>query len=312
MEAFSLLKFWRIADGDDADFLTNSSETAAANDGRNQAAETDDEEDFFDLEFNAPGCDEGPCHNFAKNDGKTWSDFVESPGDLPLESNSKPQSPISFFRSPPRLRVFMLMLFKKPKSEKTEINGVSSATPKRFSVKCKVEEVPILSFLARVNSSRSKLQRQSSEDASSRRLAKDVVQKYLNMIKPLYVRASKRYGENLKFSDRFSPASPSSSPARLPDEKQGSRAAPLRVVCRHLGKSRSVSSAAGILPAPVSKRDDSLLQQHDGIQSAILHCKSSYNSTRDFSVPSRFASEPNHEISVDPRNSTEKMKRTII
>ncbi|PSS33016.1 Membrane-associated kinase regulator [Actinidia chinensis var. chinensis] len=305
MEAFNLLKFWRIADGDDADFLMSSSESTAANDGRHQAAETDDEEEFFDLEFNAPGCDDDRCHNFAKNDGKTWPDFVEPPSDLPLESNSKPQSPISFLRSPPRLRVFMLMLFKKPKSEKTEITGVSQVTPKRFSVKCMVEEVPILSFLARGNSSRSKLQRRSSEGASSKRFAKDVVQKYLNLIKPLYARSSKRYGENLKFSDRFSPAS-------FPDEKQGSRVAPLRVVCRHLGKSRSASSAAGIFPAPVSKRDDSLLQQHDGIQSAILHCKSSYNSSRDFSMISRFASEPTHEISVDPRNSTEKMKRTSI
>ncbi|CAL5357790.1 unnamed protein product [Camellia sinensis] len=87
-----------------------------------------------------------------------------------------------------------------------------------------------------------------------------------------------------------------------------SRQAPLREVCKHLGKSRSAASAVGIIPPVASKRDDSLLEQHDGIQSAILHCKRSYNSSRsrDFS---RTVSKPCHEISVinPSRNSTEEM-----
>ncbi|CAL5338656.1 unnamed protein product [Camellia sinensis] len=59
-----------------------------------------------------------------------------------------------------------------------------------------------------------------------------------------------------------------------------SRQAPLREVCKHLGKSRSAASAVGIIPPVASRRNDSFLEQHDGIQSAILHCKRSYNSSR--------------------------------
>ncbi|KAL7003521.1 hypothetical protein U1Q18_004675 [Sarracenia purpurea var. burkii] len=315
--------------------------------------ETDDEDSFFDLEFIVPGVDEkklndsrnsdvntsdsdeDPYNNdLANKDGETVSNFVESPDDvffrgraMPSESNSKPQSPISFLRSPPKFRVFMLMLFKKPKSEKTEITAVSPATDskyqlqsRRFTEKCEVEEVPIWSLLTRVNSSRSKLQRQSSENASSKRFAKDVVRKYLKLIKPLYVRVSNRYGDNLKFSDKVPTANPSSSPAlaplrfpnKQPDERPGSRVAPLRVVCKHLGKSRSTSSAAGITPSPASKRDDSLLEQHDGIQSAILHCKRSYNSSREFPEHSRIASDPFKEIYVNGRISTEEEKKSNI
>jgi hypothetical protein len=62
----------------------------------------------------------------------------------------------------------------------------------------------------------------------------------------------------------------------------------LRVVCKHLGKRRSASAAAvaAAPPGPVlsERRDDSLLQQHDGIQSAILHCKRSFNASRGKTV----------------------------
>lgn len=65
--------------------------------------------------------------------------------------------------------------------------------------------------------------------------------------------------------------------------RQGNLPAGLRIVCKHLGKSRSASSAVAAAPtAPVMsrRRDDSLLQQQDGIQSAILHCKRSFNASR--------------------------------
>ncbi|CAL5367404.1 unnamed protein product [Camellia sinensis] len=268
MDAFSLLKFWRFAAGTVGCGHSNNQTTATTDDVRNQPVHTtddgDEEDSFFDLEFTAPGNEQ--------IDISDSDEDVESPNDVifegrffPLESNSnsKPQSPISFLRSPPKFPVFLL--FKKPKLEKTETGNASKQyqqQSKRFAVKCKVEEFPIFSLLARVNSSRSKLQRKSSEEedaASSKRFAKDLVHKYLNLIKPLYVRVSKRYSE-------FSTATPSSS------------LAPLRVACKQLGKSRSVSSGAGIMPI---KRGDSVQQQqNDGIQSAILHCKTSYNSSR--------------------------------
>ncbi|PSS34277.1 Membrane-associated kinase regulator 5 [Actinidia chinensis var. chinensis] len=299
MEAFSLLKFWRIAAGDD---IAGASVSGAD-------SETDEEDSFFDLEFTVPGCDNKEQNNSSDSDGDSTdtmnrSNFIESPNDM--KPNSKPQSPISFLRSPPKLRVFML--FRNSKSGKAEATE-----------KCTVEEVPIFSLLARENSSRKSFQKQSSGYASSKRFPKIVVQKYLKLIKPLYARASKRYADNQSFSDKFS--TPSSSPAPAPEssprkqvaERQGSRQPPLRVVCKRLGKSRSASAAAGTSPAP-ARRDDSLLQQHDGIQSAILHCKRSYNSSREFPVLSRSTSNPYHEISVNPsRTSIEEVKtRTSI
>uniref|UniRef100_A0A5B6Z8W2 Membrane-associated kinase regulator 2 n=1 Tax=Davidia involucrata TaxID=16924 RepID=A0A5B6Z8W2_DAVIN len=338
------------------DFASNIATTSAGstpNDVRHQAVETDDETDesFFDLEFMAPdrdekeeNKDEDPYNDLAKKDGETRFNFVESPNDVffngrivPLEPSSKPQSPISLLRSAPKFRVFMLGL-RKSKSQKTETTDVSMATPKRhsqkpsqqeqskrFRVKCKVEDVPIASLFTRDNSLRSKLAKQSSNnsssDDSSKRFPKDVVQKYLKLIKPLYFRVSKRYSDKMKFSDQLSYATPLSSPATAPvcspknqaDEKQGSRPAALRVVCKHLGKSRSASSTVGIMPSPASRRDDSLLLQHDGIQSAILHCKRSFNSSRESSVLSRSASDPFNEKSMNPpRNSSEEAKRSSI
>ncbi|KAF8643669.1 hypothetical protein HU200_066728 [Digitaria exilis] len=65
----------------------------------------------------------------------------------------------------------------------------------------------------------------------------------------------------------------------------------LKQVCKRLGKSRSASSAVAAAPSPPAasnsggggaggqpqRRDDSLLQVQDGIQSAIAHCKRSFN-----------------------------------
>ncbi|KAF7142262.1 hypothetical protein RHSIM_Rhsim05G0129600 [Rhododendron simsii] len=47
-------------------------------------------------------------------------------------------------------------------------------------------------------------------------------------------------------------------------------------------ESRLASSAAGIMPVPASKRDDSLVLQHDGIHGTFCHRKRLCNSTRGF------------------------------
>ncbi|BFG31836.1 hypothetical protein CerSpe_181100 [Prunus speciosa] len=286
------------------------------------------------------------------------------------ELNSKPQFAVSLLKSATKFRVFMLGL-KKSKSnanglEKTE-PAVGSVEPpqktqekqqqqqqqpqqrkqkqqgKLFTVKFKVEEVPIVSLFTRDNSSRisttNKSQSQtqtltqqkpisSAEESASeeKRFSKEVMQKYLKMVKPLYVRVSKRYGEKLRLSGQLS-LSGSTAPApgagseksqagteasEMPAtasiaksyHKQGNFPAGLRVVCKHLGKSRSASSAVAAAPsgAVVSqRRDDSLLQQQDGIQSAILHCKRSFNASRDSdsTLLSRSVSDPSNEKSVE-------------
>ncbi|KAJ4711990.1 Membrane-associated kinase regulator [Melia azedarach] len=278
------------------------------------------------------------------------------------EPNSKPpQFPVSLLKSATKFRVSMLG-FKKSKqnaSEKQEsdkapvaaANAVHDNTApklqqqlkqetekekqsKFFTVKFKVEEVPIVSLFTRDNNSSRKSQKQNVEDSAApdeKKFSKDVMQKYLKKVKPLYIRVSKRYGEKLKFSGQLSlgsgtksvqstlpPAGQKTSPPKptaeksLPEteageiqvksQKQANIPERLRVVCKHLGKSRSASSAvAAAPPQPViSRRDDSLLQQQDGIQSAILHCKRSFNASRDSesSMLPRSVSDPSHQKSA--------------
>ncbi|EOY23371.1 Uncharacterized protein TCM_015288 isoform 1 [Theobroma cacao] len=214
---------------------------------------------------------------------------------MPIEPSSKPQSPIALLKSAPKFRVFTL---KKSKSmanantyraEKTEFIGISMETPKRenqgsskhLKVTFKIEESPNLPIFTRENSLRKTKGKteDSLSDDSSKRLSKDLIQKYLNIIKPLYVKVSKRNSQSdkTKALGDLSISSPAASPATVYSlkEKQGNHSTGVRGVCKHLGKSRSASAAA----SPISRRDDSLVLQHDGIQSAILHCKRSFNSS---------------------------------
>ncbi|MCL7028294.1 hypothetical protein MKW94_030740 [Papaver nudicaule] len=153
------------------------------------------------------------------------------------------------------------------------------------------------------------------------------------MIKPLYVRVSKRYNNGGAFSPSRSPSViPSSSPLKVETEesisssknlrKQGVGNLPngLRIVRKHLGKSRSASSVNPVTATTNSassgiqakRRDDSLLQQQDGIQSAILHCKRSFNASRDTDSCARSSTseESPHEITIDStRNSVDEVKK---
>ena len=266
------------------------------------------------------------------------------------EPNSKPQFTASLFKSATKFRVFMLGL-KKPRpnsasSDKKDSNNGSDSVPKQpettqrqpesqkkqqperkhFTVKFKVEEVKIMSLFSRDNSSRgnskSQNQKHNPEDSPSsseeKRSSKEVMNKYLKMVKPLYIRVSRRYSDKLGFSGHLSLSSSGGKAAPPPPrdtvEKKGSPAKAtteadtaaaagenretntksekqgnnlqggLRVVCKRLGKSRSASSAVAAAPPAAllssKRRDDSLLQQQDGIQGAIMHCKRSFNASR--------------------------------
>lgn len=211
------------------------------------------------------------------------------------------------------------------KNENPPEKNENQTKSKFFAVKFKVEEVPIVSLFTRDNSSRvsggttttnnNKTQKQTSDESTSEenRFSKDVImQKYLKMVKPLYIRVSRRYGEKFRLSGQLilgaagaksgAPPSIAAPPTSPPVEKTVTETeavqvqaptttantkgrnmpAKLRVVCKQLGKSRSASSAVAAAPPGVapSRRDDSLLQQQDGIQSAILHCKRSFNASR--------------------------------
>ncbi|KAL3742990.1 hypothetical protein ACJRO7_018315 [Eucalyptus globulus] len=287
------------------------------------------------------------------------------------DSTKPPSFPAaaSLLKSATKFRVFMLGLKKSKlvntleKAEKTETSeepcltvttppqkaraqensnnnkkqsNSGSSSSKFFTVKFKVEEVPLVSLFTRDNSSRSASgakpqQKQTSEDDAAsgdeRRFAREAMRRYLKKVKPFYIRVSKRYGERLGLSGQlghavFEPTegeksrSKASAVAEVGSGGQGrsqrrgqgqgqgqgnsSIPAGLRVVCKHLGKSRSASSAVAAAPggqaaaAAASRRDDSLLQQQDGIQSAILHCKRSFNASRDSesSLLARSVSDP--------------------
>ncbi|TYJ06717.1 hypothetical protein E1A91_A12G254000v1 [Gossypium mustelinum] len=347
---------------EDEDGNIEGDESEEQSDG-DDAKSDDGSFDGDDREFNftlSSGSSSDPCD---PNLTLSPSDDLFFKGRLvPIEANScleskPPQFPVSLLKSATKFRVFLLR-FKKSKlnsTEKTEsgsANGpvsVPTTTKKQettqeennnknklFTVKFKVEEVPIMSLFSRDNSKSQK--QQSSEDSVSdeKKFTKDVMQKYLKKVKPLYVRVSRRYGEKLKFSGQLSlgslkpAATPPSTAAQKPvsgkattvekgqveaeggkNLKQVNIPAGLRVVCKHLGKSRSASSAvAASPPAPTlsKRRDDSLLQQQDGIQSAILHCKRSFNGCQDSSESSvlpRSVSDPSHEKSINlSRNSS--------
>ncbi|KAM7463747.1 hypothetical protein LguiA_031868 [Lonicera macranthoides] len=347
MEAFSLLKFRRTSSaGEGTSTSTTTTTSSTASDLRNHALESDEEESFFDLVFtrrnrkfnsssrhvqinNSSDNDDeqDSCKNSSKRDCETKSNFFESPNQVfykrkisHIESHSKN---LSLLRSPHKFKVLMLG-FKKSKLDKTETDTAPMPTPKlncntssvnlqsnRFNVKCQVEEFPISSLFTRDKSLRSQLDNERSEESQSNHQSKRFLfQKYLNLIKPMYVRVSKRYSVKTKLSDQLPAVSPFSSPATAPmsspakqvEEKQGSRVAVFREVCKSLVKSRSTSSAVGIMPLMVSRRDDSVQQQEDGIQSAILHCKRSYSSSsssQDYSMLSRSASNSSQEKSIN-------------
>ncbi|ERN04597.1 hypothetical protein AMTRI_Chr01g130460 [Amborella trichopoda] len=242
-------------------------------------------------------------------------------------NNQRPlQFPVSLLKSATKFRVFMLG-FKKPTAKQSEQADSSSSSSQKqlsklFTVKFKVEEVPLVSLFTR-DSSRgsskqaavpaaaeangSSLEEEGSGGLSDKeaKRAKDVVQKYLKMIKPFYVRVSKRYGEKLGFSGQLSPgkaasvvgeeemevnscgereaaAPPPPPPLVVSGQNAKTSGFPggFRIVYKHLGKSRSANSAVG-QTVHSQRRDDSLLQQQDGIQGAIAHCKRSFKSSKE-------------------------------
>ncbi|KAJ6418725.1 hypothetical protein OIU84_001991 [Salix udensis] len=313
MEAFYFLKFWRPA-------------TTTHRENRPSSGSSDDttgipftdcefeegDDSFFELELTVPDfdtnkrsssmknnhppdrdsnifdCKQAALHNLAAGEISSPRHTFHPPTHsadhllskrkiLPIEPISlNPQSPISPLKSAPRSKILMFKKSKSMASQKTEKTGETEylkannkkhESNKLFTVKFKLEEVTNISFFTKQNSLRKQIPHESDDNDTSKRFSKEMIQKA--------------------------------------KEKQVSFPAGIRVVTRHLGKSKSASATTGVSPPIASRRDDSLLLQHDGIQSAILHCKKSFNSSRDSSLISRFASDPLHEKSMSsPRTSS--------
>ncbi|KAL5188840.1 putative membrane-associated kinase regulator 2 [Glycine soja] len=269
-------------------------------------ADTDADGPFFDLELAVPDSEEDDTNDNNNSDSASEKEFKltlspsTSSNDFIFNSqpnNSKPQFTASLFKSATKFRVFMLGL-KKLKPNAPAAPNLKKK--KLFTVKFKAEEYPIVSLFSRDNSSRPKAsqnhhtdesQSSLSETLSSASEEKRLMRKYLKMVKPLYVRVSRRSekvdvsspesAEASTVAEKIPTVAEDSESANLKGPKQGNVALPA-ALRKHLGKGRSAAVAAPAPPSVSSKRrDDSLLQQHDWIQGAILHCKNSFNASTE-------------------------------
>ncbi|XP_058775351.1 uncharacterized protein LOC131649616 [Vicia villosa] len=291
MDALNFFKFWR----NNTPTTTTTSNITVPHLVVETDTESDEDDSFFDLELTIN--DDPPLKTTNITTYETAVNVVPHKTKVPLSSNepiskrkvlpiepiTKPQSPISLLKSAPSFRIFT---FRKQRtaSEKTEHEETQKKQAKVFAVKVNMEDLHSTPSLSRDNSTRSfasKARSQGTDEPKTERVSKEILLRYLKLIKPLYVKVSKRYSEKVKFpGDRVTVmGSPSSSPVV---QKQGNFPAGMRVVSKHFGKSRSSGTVVGV-GSPAKRSDDTLLQQHDGIQSAILHCKKSFNS-RDCSM----------------------------
>ncbi|XP_039031946.1 probable membrane-associated kinase regulator 2 [Hibiscus syriacus] len=199
MEAFSLLKYWR-GGGTIACVNTRSTATCTTTivtaATPNLAVDTDyddvDDGPFFDLEFAVPN-EDGTEEN---EDNVEDEESLVSNDDVDTNSDggcSGPQFRVSFLKSASKVGIFLLWLKKsasngtvtpKKQEKAKEPNSVNNKN-KFFTVKLKVEEVPIMSLFSKDNKSH---KQKTSENSVS-----DVMQRYLKKVKPHYVR------ENLRF-----------------------------------------------------------------------------------------------------------------
>ncbi|GKD80560.1 probable membrane-associated kinase regulator 2 [Tanacetum coccineum] len=286
MDVFSLLKFWKLTSGG-IDPSVRDYESSI----------DDDEESFFDLVL-----ENDNCSDFDKSSSFNSSFRFSSPNENILSKNINKKRLLKMPQSPLRALILGLQNNTKLKIEKTRPKSEAES-----GVEAQAEEVKIGALLKRDNSLRYKLSTEklleNNDQNSSKRFSKDIVNKYLNRMKP-----ARKSNEKSRFSEKS--ITPSSSPASSvfsprKDEKKGVSGGVFKVR-KHLGKSRSASA---ILQTPVNKSDDSALEQQDSIKGAILHCKKSYHSPslQDLKVLSRSGSAPlDHEsrVSVEETRSS--------
>lgn len=272
---------------------------------------------------------------------------VEDEEELNPKSGQIP-IPAPLLRSATKFQVFMLKLKRSKSDSITTTSTTTKSQPqkqsqqhrnnkKSFTVKFKVDEVPVISLLSRA-SSNSKSHTTTTSSSSStattaaadehpagsssdcgdeKRNKKEVIQKYLKLVRPLYIRVPKRNQPPLPAAEGKEEMAAAAERSEMKGQKAlvGLNLKGMMMAKKHLGKSKSavVHSNSNIQNVVSNRRDDSLLQQQDGIQGAILHCKRSFNnasSTRDLEekegaepepepeaalVLTRSASDPSHE-----------------
>ncbi|XP_076930042.1 uncharacterized protein LOC143594674 [Bidens hawaiensis] len=227
MDVFSLLKFWRNAGVGDS---------------------IDDEGSFYDLVFTN---NDSPQVNIITS-GFHSDTHYQQPQCSKLDGHLKSNHTYYYYSSPhTNNNKRKLLSTTTPRSPfRVLMLGLHSTKSKSVKeIKSDIQEVTISSLLNR------------DDQMQSKRFSKDVVQRYLNLIKP--------------------------------------KPSVLKEVRKHFGRNRSSSSSVvKPVPSPAVRINDT----EDGIQSAILHCKKSYNSpSQGCNVLSRSGSAPSQgtRISVD-------------
>ncbi|KAG6399365.1 hypothetical protein SASPL_140844 [Salvia splendens] len=189
-------------------------------------------------------------------------------------SEENPKFPLSFVKTAGKFGV----LFRKPNFSNEGVEKIEKPKNELLRVKFQVDEVkgPLISLFARDCS----ISEDPDTNSDSEKLGKEILHKYLNILKPLYVRVEKmRFSGQLRGRDCGSAASPPPEMAKSGFRSNSNLQAGIKVVRKHLVKSRSTSAgAAAVVSPPGNRRDDSLLEVQDGIQGAILHCKRSFHS----------------------------------
>ncbi|XP_076894757.1 uncharacterized protein LOC143547147 [Bidens hawaiensis] len=285
-----------------------------------ETEDDDDDGPFFDLEFSLPG-DEIGVQELVKNCEENEDEEEEdSDGSLESEEDDDDESELKLtplFQSgssgDSTGDVVVSVSDDLFGFEEAEEMKMKSNPPPQSSraTKLRVMMLKLKKSKLKTNSEstdKSKKANSSKPQNEEKKFTKKAMQEYLRKVKPLY---SKRYGDKLKFTGQLSlpliqiqipnsvqkqslvakPTRVNQSISNLSEPpllqttlvglKQGNLPAGLRVVCNHLRKSRSAITAAPLGAISSNRRDDSLLQQQDGIQSAILHCKRSFKASRD-------------------------------
>lgn len=269
MEALTFLKFWKP-----------SSESF----NLVQDVEDDGDDSFFELELSVSDRQQ------QQHVQTTSSDVLSKRKILPIEptsntSTSKPQSPISLLKSAPNKLNISIFRKQRPVMDSKTEEAKNRAGQKQslFTLKfelqrqqCQKRNVSVFNRVWSLrkspndNESLQSYDSCSSSTSTSKRFSKEAIGRYLKLIK-------------VNKNQKGTPPSPSQSPAASPatvafQSPKQSTSTGFRAVSRHLGKSKSASSS--LTSSTAARRDDSLLLYNDGIQSAILHCKKSFNSSR--------------------------------
>ncbi|KAK8938603.1 hypothetical protein KSP39_PZI011517 [Platanthera zijinensis] len=265
---------------------------------RKQGGGGGSDDEFFDLKFAVP-VESGHLEEF--NTSVSSSGFRFSSSTSLTEEimfNGRLVEPESSSTSP---SLFFSPAASEPNSKSQFLPVLKSAA--KFRV-----------FMFRFMSSASSVEFIKEE----RKLYKDIILRYIDKIKPLYVKVSKLRFYGAPGRNYGSSAGQGAGVNKQSKATGSSLHYRFNVVSGRLRKSRSEFSAVASVVSPPTmtpRWDDSLLLHEDGIQGAIAHCKRSFHSEKGLwtneSPFLRSMSDPGEERSISHGRSSHGRSRVI-